>query len=213
MKALGGVGQVGKFPIGIAVANLESGDVTALVGLVKRATVVLSVAGCAAIGLMWLRAIREEAEREKRTRVSLARLAHVSKANREFLGVCDTDVLEFTVDRQGFSVPLDRIRSVKENYTLWSGRVGFDIELLDDSRYLRTKPSTKTLTLTSFAGSQTVHLYDSDGLLYMTGASTQEINDLCNRLRFTVEAQKKNIISELGEEFETIWDSKLRNRG
>jgi len=234
MKIAGGVGQVGKFPISLAVASLESGDVAALVGSLKSAAMVLSVAGLSAVGLMVLFAVAEEAQREKRSRVSLTRLASVSHGSRTFLGVCEAGTLEFAVDRQQLSVPLDRIQSIKASGFL--GFSGYKIELLDGSTYLNVDPSTETLALTSFAGSQTVHLSRKPiyvdvrkGFLFhhteqvltqgdphathlnMHGASIREIEDLRARLRLAVEAQKRSVLAELGEEFETIWNSKLNS--
>lgn len=213
MRATISVGQAGGFPIRLAAAHLENGDVAELIRVTKWPIIALSAAGLAGVGWMALSGIIEETRREKQSKTSLARLANVWAGPRKFLGVCQTPTFEFVVDGQRLGVPLDRIRSIESDALFVVPLPGYNIELLEGSTYTAVDPLTTSLTFNSFAGPQTVSLLRKSNphphLLELSGATVQEIASLRESLRRIVESQKTSVIGELGRDFDDIWRSRL----
>jgi hypothetical protein len=215
MQVVVGKGNVGPFPLEVAAAHLENGDVGALIKVTKWPLIGLSAVALAGVGWMIFSAMAEETRRSNLPRTSLARFAYINAPNRFFKGTCLEDVLMFTVDDQEFSVPLDRVRKIVcsgADGLFYSPKPGYDVELIDDSRYRNACLLHDQLTFGSFAGVQAVRVERGKSIkkpwLSTYGAQLADLESIKNSYKQIVEASKRAIVNELGPEFEKIWNAR-----
>jgi hypothetical protein len=157
MKVVGGMGNVGDFPVKGAAINLDTADMTQLIaatsGLVKTLAI---TGGIGVAGIAILSALVADSQSEEDPKMPISILSKVTSGSRSFIGICQNRTLDFICDNQDFSVDLGRLNTVKENSGFFLGHYGYRLTLIDGSSYTAQKLLTNELRFYSVAGEQSV---------------------------------------------------------
>lgn len=158
MKVVGGMGNVGDFPVKGAAINLDTADMTQLIaatsGLVKTLAI---TGGIGVAGIAILSALVADSQSEKDPKMPISILSKVTSGSRSFIGICQNRTLDFICDKQDFSVDLGRLNTVKgEGDSGFFSSPGYKLTLIDGSSYTAQKLLTNELRFYSVAGEQSV---------------------------------------------------------
>lgn len=225
MKATTAFGKIGKFPVRGTVVNIESADLAPLVNASALAVKVLVAAGLATAGVAIVSAVALVKDIEENSRIPLGSFTQVEALGKTFVGVCLDSTLDFTHDGQPFSVELSRLRRIGTN----GMPRGYNVELIDGSKYYDIIPTTRHLSFLSVAGKQHVllpygrnwrrimlsamfpplltfviafegHKKRAPWPLTVCGVTPRDIDDLKRRLRYAIENTRESVIATIGED-------------
>lgn len=204
MQISGVTGTVAGLPLKAGAVSLSGADAAVLLGATAGLVKTLAIAGASAVGIALLAAIATAEETRKDESVSIAAFAHVTTDYREFIGICKEEAFRFISEDQELEVPLHLVHSIDNAYGKDVKHGGFDIELVDGSKYRKVKPLTKKLAYITVAGIQTVSFAPWNEAQYrsasLEGVSWRDLWELKRRLTFALERNLDAAIQEVGEE-------------
>lgn len=147
-------GSLGQLPVQGSVINFGDADVGTVVTAASGLAKTLAVGGGVGLATLIIAAIAGQKSLQRAATMPISVFARVQTSTRNFAGFCDTKSLDFSCDRQSFSVGLDRITHIDTAGVFSHG--GYSIQLVDGSRYQKCVIHTEEFSLLTAAGRQSV---------------------------------------------------------
>jgi hypothetical protein len=230
MKAKGFAGSLAGIPARGGVISIDNADAVTIIdatsGLIKTvAGVALSAGkgiliGGLAIGLLSF--ILNDLLTKPSPKVPIFSLARIRIFGRKFLGICTTEFFECVCGRERLKIPTHVINSIEDS--CHGGVVnlildGYNIELIDGSKYSNCMPITSQLLFLTLAGEQKIVIFrtervgffkkqhwtpyrpkDSEVGVDIEGVTVEDVDDLRQRLVFAYDNNAESIIETIGRD-------------
>ncbi len=241
MNAHGFGGSVAGIPVRGGIVSIDSADATTIINAASglmRTTASMAAAGARVLGkglivgggfalaTAFLAPLVSGMSITTSPKMPIFSLARIKTLSREFLGICVTDIFDCNCDGENLRIPTHTINKIKFNYCGGADYSGYDVELIDGSRYSRCKSNTHQLSFLTICGDQNFLLFckvdipnakrgffskqkkwiphkPSRNCGYynsIEGVTVNDLIDLRHRLRFAFENNLDAVINTIGRE-------------